>query len=76
MASGKHNKNDKFQKAMELLKVMKLYTANLDDILDAYLELVEDEYISPQIFERTIENELYGTIRDLDNALTFYRGLQ
>lgn len=72
----KYNKDPKFERCFELYKLLKTYSAHLDDRLETYLELVDNEFIPHDTFSRMCENELLGTINELENYLSFYKGLQ
>lgn len=71
--SAEHDK--KVEHILSLLKMLQMFMANSSDRVETLIELVRDEFIPVDMYNKMVDNEMVGIIKDIEDALYFYKGL-
>lgn len=71
----KEDYNKKVEHILSFLKLLQVYVANSSDRVETMIELVRDEFIPFEIYAKMVDNEMIGLIKDIEDSLGYYKGL-
>lgn len=68
--------DDNLKPVLSLCRQLQNCSANGTDRAELAKELVENEWINEEHYERMLKDQMLGIIRELEGALFLYKGLQ